>query len=295
MIVPVILLCATPNHLEATPASFLYNSHGARSTSMGKAFTAISNAPDSVYTNSAGLARLNQLQVQGMSFKAFEANYYSIESSIPMGEFVLGFGIIQSAVDGIQETAIVDNLVVDQGNSFSYKGTAAFVAAGYNISDSLSLGITGKYIIEKLYNNSSKGYGVDVGILYDLPLKKLPLTLGASIKNLIEPKLVWDTGTYTAIMERHYDLGAALKLMDNKLIISSDYKLKKSNSTLHFGLEYALLETIPFRFGYDDQQLSFGVGLNLDSVYIDYSLTLPKSQYKEFLENVSKINVGIKL
>ena len=136
------------------------------------------------------------------------------------------------------------------------------------------------------------GLGGAVGIVVEY----LNLIIGkSSVKNLIEPKLKWDTNTYTATMERHYDLGLSLSLLDKKLLISTDYKLKKSNSSLHFGLEYSMTEMIPLRFGYDDKQLSFGLGLLLDQLRIDYSLTLPNSDYKDFLENISKINVGISL
>lgn len=176
----------------------------------------------------------------------------------------------------------------------SFEGSIG-LSYGTRLSQSLSGGVSGKFILSKLANTGAgreigKGQGtsfaLDLGLLYQTPIKKL--TIGAAVTNL-GPKLQFIDASQADPLPRNLAVGISYKLLEtpyNKLTFLADvnrdlvsrdtsksyFKSVFDESIENLGLEYWYGSYFAGRVGYvydPDGQLKY--------------LTLGSSlQYKSF-------------
>ncbi|HAM38551.1 MAG TPA: hypothetical protein DCP53_04045 [Elusimicrobia bacterium] len=257
-------------------AALLQQFVGTRAPSMGEAFTAVSDDIYALHYNPAGLVKLNQ-ELGGMYFKDEERNCKYL--LVGYGQSFPGIGTLANSLYFYDAGKIVfedeeENIqTLDFQKDYLYTlGFARKAAKDFSLGINLKLYSS---TMRELY--FAESYCLDVGAIYDTPLKGL--SVGAVLQNLGSPI------QYT---EEQYPLpntarfGATYKLMlntkrleGNVFTISADV-VKSSDSVFrqNFGVECGIKDMLFFRagykMGYDNEDYSFGVGLRWYGFQADY-------------------------
>lgn len=165
-----------------TAAAFLEIPVGARAIGMGRAFVSTANDVSALYWNPAGLARLLQREA---TFNQIEwiadmsVNYAGI--GVPLGDFgSLGLSFISLTMDDMPVRTV--ERPQGTGELFSAGSFAVGLHYARNLSDRFSIGFTGKYISEKIWNMQSQAFAVDLGVLFTTSFFN-GLRIGGSISN----------------------------------------------------------------------------------------------------------------
>ena len=169
--------------------TFLKIGAGSRAVAMGGAFTAVSDDASALYWNPAGVAKLKKTEVIFSHTNWFlDINHEYIGVVMPaglMGNF--GFSATFLTMGDIQTTTIDDIATVvreDDGEGlppYSASDLALAVTYARNLTDKFSVGVTSKYVREKISNMSASGLAFDMGTLYKTGYKTL--RIGMAIVN----------------------------------------------------------------------------------------------------------------
>ncbi|MDP3025079.1 MAG: PorV/PorQ family protein [candidate division Zixibacteria bacterium] len=298
LIVLVILLSSAafgasiPDKAGTSGLSFLKLGIGARPTGMGEAFTAISGDIFSLYWNPAGVARHT-----GTEF-AFMHNQWFQDVSLEYAALCFGY---KKNVFGLGLTlSQVTNLERREGpteNPISYFDEHDLSLAfswGRKLNDKFDLGISTKFLYEKIDFSSATGLGFDLGAVY---LLRPDIQIGGAILNL-GSKMKFEQEEFN--LPTRYKVGAAYlgheKYFNGDFILSLDLVKPNDNDLkVHLGGEYTYKEKFTLRsgyqIGYDDKNISLGLGLKIKKYAIDYAFV----PFSSDIGNSHRISVNLKL
>ncbi|MBU1357087.1 MAG: PorV/PorQ family protein [Candidatus Edwardsbacteria bacterium] len=169
--------------------TFLKIGIGSRAIGMGGAFTAVSNDASALYWNPAGVAKLKKMEgIFSHTNWVLDINQEYIGYVVPaglMGNF--GFSASFMSMGDFERTTIDDittTIREDDGeglSSFSANDLALGVTYARNMTDKFSVGVTAKYVREKIAEVSAGGMALDVGTFYLTGYKTL--RIGMAILN----------------------------------------------------------------------------------------------------------------
>lgn len=284
----------------ANAAPFLDISFGARAAGLGQAYTSVANDADAIYFNPAGMEHQEQNLVQFMNFQFLEANYMGLQYIVPASWGTFGLSYTSSELGGIEESVLnEDNGRYElTGDSFGYAGRALYLSGSTTFFEKLKVGGNFKIVSESLYNNSATGFGIDLGLIYNMGASWTGITdeidVGLSLRNIVPPSLKWDTeGAAEATVPTVMALGFSSKFLDERLMASFDIQNKTGRDmSLHLGLEYWIVNSLAVRFGYGATQMNLGAGLQFEHFHLDYSITMPSAEDKQYIENINRISLG---
>lgn len=182
--------------------SFTRLGFGGRALGMGGAYVAVAEGTIAGYWNPAGLARLAQLQVEGLYTDWLGAGiflqYLTVGGAPPIGENrwalriggrALTFGLTWASVrvadipwdeDGVQSTF----------DAWSHLWLAS-VAVPVSEDHGLDLGASVKVYHDRILEGSSFGMGVDVGLLWRTAVREIPVSLGVCAVDLGGSQIQW--------------------------------------------------------------------------------------------------------
>jgi len=136
------------------------------------------------------------------------------------------------------------------------------------------MGLTGKWLYEKIYTYSATGWGVDLGAQYGYR----DFRFGASILNL-GPDMKFQQENFS--IPTHYRLGAAYLLPEHYfggdwLILADIVKPKGLDPYVNLGMEYSHQKRFFARLGYkggeaNQSDFAFGLGVKYQKYTVDYS------------------------
>jgi hypothetical protein len=165
-----------------TAAPFLEIPVGARAMAMGGAFAGTANDASCLFWNVSGLARLprSEAMFTHMDWLAdLKFDYAAL--TVPMGDFgSLGVSFTSLSMPDMAVTTID----YPQGNGEVFSAGSFAVAVHYarNLSERFSIGFTGKFIQERIWNERATGFAIDAGTLFTADVLG-GLRIGASISN----------------------------------------------------------------------------------------------------------------
>lgn len=274
---------------------------GGRALGMGGAFVALANDVTAGYWNPAGLSHIEYPQIALMHDERYGSlvNYDYGSVAIPVGAFTSwGFSVIRLGVDDIPDTrnAGIDangNLTYDPNQFsridpsrvtyFNAADWAFYVTYSKKSSEEFSYGANLKVIRRELGDASATGLGIDIGVWYT-PFDNM--VLGANLQDVTTTFLAWNTGT-NELISPTMKVGSAyfIEAFGGRFAPAVDFDVRFENrkyaSTahlgpvsfdLHTGLEFQFKNLIALRAGYNDvKQMSFGAGIRLPKLNIDYS------------------------
>jgi long-subunit fatty acid transport protein len=243
-----------------TAASFLKIATGARSIGMGGAFTAVADDISSMYWNPAGLARMKTGEASFNHVNWIADINYDVASAALLLEGIGAIGVSVGSLSMGEMEITTTSQPEGTGEMFSAGGTMVSISYARNLTNQFSIGFTGKYVREHIWNESASSLALDIGTWYVAPIFN-GLRIGASMANF-GPKMRLEGR----------DVGRLFKTTDNP-----------SNPTV----VNSFLE-----MDYFDLPLSFRVGLSTDIIKNENSRLTIAADAVHPNDNTESVNSG---
>lgn len=276
-----------------TGLAFLKVGVGARATGMGEAYTAVANDAYASYWNPAGLVAASSSNAVLMH------NEWLLDVA---GEFLaVQFKAKRSAVGLHFYSFSVGNINIRNIPSESPLEVANsnYISAGLSyarqVSDDISVGLTLKYLFEKFYVFSASGAAVDFGFRVRMPNPNF--FMAGVIQNVGKMSRFQNESTRLPIISK---LGAMYAFPNPvgpfQVLLGLDLvKPVKENMRFHLGTEFVLWRQFALRMGYlegyENRNMSFGVGVLKSWFHVDYSFT----PFNENFENAHRFSFYLAL
>ncbi len=258
-----------------TGLSFLKFGASARAIAMGDAYSSVSEDATAYIYNPARLnfgVKSNLTLMHNSSAQDLTTDYISIK--FPLGKTVsMGIGFFTTSVSDIQ----IRNIPGASIDEFDTRNLSTGVSFGYLVNPNISIGLTGKFLFEKIYVDESSGFAFDLGSNYS----KDNLSLSFVISNIGSMnELKYESSKLPTLMR----LGGSYKGVADKfsynLALEGFKVLDGGTFHVNTGGEAGYKETVFLRLGYqtsyENRGLTTGVGfkykaLNLDYAFVPYT------------------------
>jgi hypothetical protein len=290
MILAVLLVVSQGARSQSnTVFNFLRNDVSARAAALAGSFVTVTNDPNALFYNPAGLGTLEQPYGSVGFFKHLldiNSGYVSYGQDFEgIGHFAVG--VLYTNYGSFTETDESDNTL----GTFNAADLAASIGYSNTLEDNLYYGVAIKFIHSSIADARSTGLATDVGILYRVPETKL--NVGASVRNLgaqlssymsTKENLPLDVSVGASIIPRGLPL--LLNVNFHKLNESRDSFAEYFRAFV-IGGEFTLSKVVQLRFGYNNEQrkdlqiestsglagFSAGLGILISEYKLDYALS----------------------
>jgi hypothetical protein len=285
-----------------TGFQFLSVTSDARAGAMAEAMTTVGGSATALFFNPAGIARLATNFEASFSINQWIAGIQHNSAGLifrPQGGKygVLGLSLLSVDYGTLQGTMVWPNSLgyVDT-EEFSPSAFSLGIAYGKALSDKFSVGFHLKNASSYLGNstllkedstfattkNVASALAFDFGTIFKTGIRDI--TVGMSVKNF-STEVTYANGEENFQLPLNFTLGLSFDIfrffeMESKqsLILAMDATHPRSHPEQYkFGLEYYPLSMIALRTGYlmnnDEDDLTFGMGINYAGVTFDYALT----------------------
>lgn len=164
-----------------TAASFLEIGVGARGTSMGNAYVAVSDDVNSLYWNPAGLALMTKSEASFIQTQWLAGiDFNNVSAAFPLG----GIGTAGISITSISVGEMMVR-TIDQpegtGEKFDASDFCATLGWGRRFTDRFSFGANVKYIEERIWHMKASSVAVDLGTTFRTQFKDVKI--GMSVSN----------------------------------------------------------------------------------------------------------------
>ncbi len=277
---------------------FMAAGAGARSLAMGSAAAATAGDPWSLFFNPAGLASVDRSHLGLMHSERFEGvvDYDAAVFSTPHENGrTLTVGMLRLGVNGIPFTKLenpdaplgdqnrvdVDKYVNDGEYAF-YLARAGQLnpSSGWLQNSRLEWGVAPKLIFKHIGSYRHYGLGLDGGLLKRWEGSP-SFVLGLAVRDLLGTLIKSEKTGRTEVIVSTFRLGGSMLLplpaLEADLSLAADgaYRTEslgeKEALEYHGGIEYCVRRTLALRVGSDNGALTFGGGISLKPVSIDYA------------------------
>lgn len=308
-----------PN-LGTAGAQFLQIPVGARSESMGGAIVGLANDASAVFWNPAGIVKVENVQVHFTNMNWFDLFDFNAASIVyNTGDFgtIAANMLIFSTGDMEITTEEKPN---GTGRYFDAEDISFGISYAKYLTDRFSVGLSTKYINQRIWNESASGIAFDIGTQYTLDFKNLTIAMcmknfGADMKldgpdlgftylkdeNYPFSRLVpGSLSTQGYPMPLNFQVGIGFEVLKYDFIEINGAidvsHLNDNNERAHFGTEVSLFDRLfmraGYKYNYDVQDYTFGAGANVPfgdtNINFDYSYSL-----YNILPNVHSISINL--
>lgn len=261
---------------------------GARSLGMGRTFMGVGEDGDALFSNPAGLGKIDSLRISSMSGNLLEEVRYLVLGGVyPLGkQSAVGVGYVGDFISGIELRDIRGNptIVGNSSGQANFSHNAYFFAYGRKLIEGLSAGLNLKYFAVEGSTTTAgdgKGWNVDVGLLQN----SLDwINFGVVAQNLLtSSKLNYQNGEIESFPPK-FKAGLRLSILgkefNSKLVYPYDltlsfdaaYNLKQAKPlATHLGIEFNPNDYLALRTGIDEGDVTAGVGLKFFGVGLHYA------------------------
>ena len=273
------------NRSGTVSGQFLKIGLSARAIAMGGAQVAVADGVQSMGYNPAGILTVSHVGF-AVTYTAWLADiqhsYAAAAMTIP-GVGTIGASLILLTTDDIEETTPA--FPEGTGRTFRASDLALSLAYARQVTEQFRVGINGKIIKSYLYNKElgTSTFAFDIGTLYDIPI--LRSHIGVSLTNI---------GKDVQFINEAYSLPTALRfgvLVDvlhdptNQFVSTFQVtRLNDADEQYNLGGEYTFSSLVALRLGwkfsYDQEDITAGFGLRLNTVGIDGSLDYGYNNFK---------------
>ena len=258
-------------------AAFLEIGIGARAEAMGGSYTAVAGRPEMIYWNPAGLAYTEGLAA---SFTHAEwladtnFDFFTIATPLPFFDAVLAASFTSLAVPEQRVRTVLEP--DGTGEFYDAQDFAVNLSVAARLISSFSIGVSGKYISQRIWTESASQMALDVGVYYQTPLSGL--AIGASISNfgpdmrlegknltnIIDPDLInrgienipveYKTDAFPLPQIFRFGLAYDTPLPGKGNLVTTMSLMHPTGSTesMSLGIEYGFANLIFFRAGYQN-------------------------------------------
>jgi len=317
MLILNLILASTVNaktfrKVGTSAAQFLKIGVGARAQALSGAYGAVANDANATYWNPAGIVTLNNISWTGSHTNWFaDISHQFTALVLPMGNSsALGFSATFVTMDEEEITTETN----PQGTGYFWDASDIAVGLSYArwMTDRFALGMTIKYVSQKIWNESASTFAVDVGTYLKTGYKGIIIGMsfsnfGGSLqmqgRDLIREYDPNPDNTLNANVDTrlhtepwplpvNFRVGIALDVIGvgDKFVSSENSRFtlaidgthpNDDSEKLNFGVEYGWQEIFFARFGYglgyDLVEFTYGGGLkfklnNSATFVFDYAL-----------------------
>ena len=257
---------------------------GARPMGMGRAYVAVSDDPNVMFMNPAGIGLQKSWGITSMSSKLMDnVDYRMIGGVYATSVGTVGIGYLSSTTPAGYLTTDIDS--INGAQPITYGSTMLMLSYGRDMSEflnntdslgKLSFGFNLKSVSSQFQgtDGSSNGTSVDAGLLFKANKN---MSFGISVQNL-SGGVAWNDGVKED-MPRTTKLGGAYNF--DKGMAALDVEFGAADMPLfHGGVEYRAIDALTLRAGIDqtatakDQtalNYTMGVGLKVSNCSFDYA------------------------
>ncbi len=264
------------NRTGTSGASELLIPIGTRDIAMGGATTATSSGVEALFWNPAGTAKADA----SVSIYASHMMYIAdigVNSAALSVNFE-SFGVLSLNLKGLSfgDIPLTTTLTPDgTGQTFSPQFFTVGLTYARQLTDRISVGLTGTLITERMAEVSATGFAFNIGVVYDNFVDLQGLSLGVAVKN-IGPQMKFEGAglnmqAYAPSLDRpqyYYKVEAAAFELPSTIEIGVGYKRpigedhgmlvamafqnnNFSDDEYKIGLEYEFQNLLFLRGGYD--------------------------------------------
>ena len=314
-----VLLAQNPN-VGTAGAQFLKVPVGPRGLGMGGAF--VSNAGDAsaLFWNPAGIVHIPENELFATYTSWWGGINLNHAAFVHSAEDVGSFGISMSLLTMGEMDVTTELQPEGTGQKFDAQDLMLGLSYARSLTPDFSVGVTMKYINQRIWNESAGGFAFDIGTQYRIGFGDL--TIGMSMTNF-GPDMKYDghdldvkydantdnpnnrltpaaLATDDYPLPLHFQVGASMTVLNTesiKVLVAADAAHPNDNrERINVGTELTILGQVflraGYRFNYDLESATFGAGvvapLGGSSLRFDYSYAL-----YQLLANVHRLSVGI--
>jgi hypothetical protein len=195
-------------------------------------------------------------------------------------------GYLYYSVSDIPVTEINDRSQPEAtGESFSNEAHSVYLSSRFS-TRFMDFGVRLHTFFERLYSEDASSVSLDLAAYKAFEMYTIPLTFGATVKNLVSTGVLWSTG-HKDDLYRLYSVGGSARFFDERLLLTGEFQYDQDPSQFFLGAEYWVMghaediSALAFRAGYMDRDFTLGIGLHLDGYIIDYAVVQPYATYEE--------------
>jgi len=256
-------------------ADFLQIDVGARAMAMGGAFVAMADDASALYWNPAGLASMRQSElIASHSEWLGDLKFDYLGVALKAGGGVAGISLTYFSVPDM----IVRTIDRQQGTgeTFNAADMALGLSYGRAVTDRFSIGVTGKYIQQRVWHSTATAFALDIGTRFRTDFIG-GLTIAASIYNFgtdmkldgrdlrtfVDPDptslgnnsripVNYELDSFSLPLNFQFGISSTLvKTRMNRLTINIDgLHPNANNESINIGGEYGFQERVFLRAGY---------------------------------------------
>lgn len=317
-----LLACAAPGqnpNLGTSGAQFLKIPAGARAAAMAGAVVGSTADASALFWNPAGIVNVTTGDLSASYTPWWATVKLSHAAVVFSAEGTGSFGL-SLALLGMDEMEMTTELE-PEGNGVMFDAQDLMLGLTYarRLTDQFSVGLTVKYINQRIWNETASGLAFDVGTQYRIGLRDL--TLAMSMQNF-GPDLRYDGRDLNVkydpespnpsnrlaparLTPEDYPLPLMFQVgLSMTAITTDEFDLLAEVDVVHpndnrerinVGAELTILKVLAlrggYRFNYDAETATFGAGLNVPlggtTLRVDYAYAL-----YDLLPDVSRLSVG---
>lgn len=278
-------------------AQFLKIPVGAKATGMAYAYTSLANDAIALYWNPSGIASTENVQASVSHSPWIAGMAHSYAGIVIPAEGIGAFGIsaLTLQTNKIEQTTIESP--EGTGTYYDAMDFALGVSYARAMTENVHIGVTVKYVSQRIWNESAETFAVDFGALLKTGFKDMKIGLsfqnfGPDLKmsgrELIrqidpDPNSTMNPYVETVIQTQEWGLPTYYRVSTSMSLIGKEGLLSVENSRLTIALdavhlndnpehysvggEYEFAGTFAVRGGYifqtDEEGLTLGAGLNI--------------------------------
>jgi hypothetical protein len=251
-------------------AAFLKVGVGARQVALGSAVTSLTGDVNNMFWNPAGLASPNDgLQasfthnnwIAGLEQEAAAVSY-NLQDIGTIGIGVMMFGV--SGIPADRDYGYVDpqlhaqEIDVVGASTYDYQDLLLQATVSRYITDNLSLGLTAKYISEKIDDQTATALAFDLGSVYNVGV--MGWSIGARINNLGSDMKFYD---YASPIPLTFSIGTSLVPIEvgkTSVLMAVDLVKPQDGQQYYYsGAEVNYDKTLFLRIGWKFNYSYFGL------------------------------------
>jgi hypothetical protein len=257
---------------KSTGSSYLKFPLSARLASMGEAGVADKGNFSTAFINPAGLFLNGNGEItlsHSEWIQDIRSEMLGSRISVPFG--TVGIILSNTNINGIEVREIPGDPIAITN---AHNGYIQLIGTT-TVTTDIAVGVSIKYIYEKIFTDEATGYGFDAGVIYKTPIEGM--TAGASFTNI---------GSMQAFRSQRSGLPSAVRsgiqyknqIENYQFLVTTDVKgdLNLNLYYLHLGGEVTFSDFISaragFQTGYESRGLSAGLGIQYSLFKLDYAV-----------------------
>ena len=312
--VVIMMLCINLSYAQNQGTSslqFLKIIPSSKVMSMGETGAAIVNDAEAPFVNPAGLALLDKMDFRfSLVNWILDTRINAFSAAYPTDLYgTVSLNVINMDYGSFDETRVDQLGFVGEnyspgltGRTFTAGVTLIGISYAKALTDRFSFGLSANYISENLFLEKMNTMTFNFGMMFDSKIKSIKM--GIAIRNL-GAKVVYVSEKNTIPQSLVIGFSGNLISNDQNLFMNSEnhkvtfamdiIKSRDDLQKFHIGFDYRIFDMFDLRagykFNYDTESLTFGLGANYKYFGLDYSY----NDLGQYWDAVHRITLGVTL